>query len=68
MLMPTTHTTRMEDTTKAKSMVGSTRTNITMINTTTKERLLRASTHKAKVTQSVEGIRKKIQRRSAISP
>ena len=68
MLMPTTHTTRMEDTTKAKSMVGSTRTNITMINATTKERLLRASTHRAKATPSVEEIRRKTRRPLVISP
>ena len=67
MLMPTTHTTRMADITKAKSMAGSTRTNITMINTTIKERLLRASTHKAKATPSVEAIRRKTRRHSVIS-
>ena len=67
-LMPTIHTTRMEDITRARSMADNTRTNTIMINTMTKERLLRASTHKAKVTQSVEEIRKKIQRHSAISP
>jgi hypothetical protein len=68
MLMPTIHTTRMGDIMRARSMVVNTRTNTIMINTTTKEHLLPASTHKAKVTQSVEGIRKKIQRHSAISP
>lgn len=66
-LMPTIHTTRTEDIMKARSMGASTRTNIIMINTTTKERLLRASTHRAKATQSVEEIRKKIQRPSVIS-
>jgi len=68
MLMPTTHTTRTEDITRARSMAGSTRTNTTMTNTTTKERLLRASTHRAKATQSVEEIRRKIRRPSVISP
>ena len=68
MLMPTTHTTRMADIMKARSMAASTRTNTTMISTTIKEHLLRASTHKAKATPNVEEIRRKIQRPSVISP
>lgn len=66
-LMPITHTTRTEVTTRARSTAGSTRTNIIMINTTTKERLLPASTRKAKATQSVEGIRRKTRRHLVIS-
>jgi hypothetical protein len=58
----------MEDITRARSMVGNTRTNTIMINIMTKERLLRASTPKARLTPSAEEIRKKIPRRSAISP
>jgi hypothetical protein len=67
MLMPTIHTTKTEDITRARSMAGSTRTNTIMINTTTKAPLLRASTHRAKATQSAEEIRKKIRKRSVIS-
>jgi hypothetical protein len=45
-------------------MVVNTKTNTTMTNTTTKERLLLVSTHKP----SVEAIRKRTPRHSAISP
>jgi len=68
MLMPTTHTSTRVGIMRAKNMAGNTKTSITMINTTKEERLLRASTHRAKATQSVEEIPKKIPRPSVISP
>jgi len=68
MPMPTTHINTRAGIMRAKSKVDNTKTSITMINIMREERLLRASTHRAKATQSVEEIPKKIPRPSVISP
>jgi hypothetical protein len=67
MPMRTTHTSMMEVTTRDRSMVVSTKMTTTTINTTTKERRLRASMHKVRVIQSAEEILRRIPRPSVIS-